>query len=51
MEKKASNAVEMAAQKNEKREKIEKTAQGWVKINFLCDYYDIILCSKYFIKR
>ena len=32
MEKKASNAVEMAAQKNEKREKIEKTAQGWIKI-------------------
>ena len=33
MEKKATNEMEMAAQENEKREKTEKTAQGWVKIN------------------
>jgi len=35
MEKKAANEMEMAAQENEKREKIEKTAQGWVKILLL----------------
>ena len=37
MEKKATNEMEMAAQENEKREKAEKTAQGWVKKVFL-DY-------------
>jgi len=31
MEKKEANEMEMAAQANEEREKIEKTAQGWVK--------------------
>ena len=32
MEKKAADALEVAAQANEKREKAEKTAQGKVKI-------------------
>ncbi len=32
MEEKKANAVEMAAQKNKKREKIEETAQGYLKI-------------------
>jgi len=32
LEKKEANEMEMAAQKNEKGEKIEKTAQGWIKI-------------------
>ncbi len=31
MEEKAADALEMAAQANEKREKTEKTAQGWIK--------------------
>ncbi len=31
MEKKAPDALEMAAQANEEREKAEKAAQGWVK--------------------
>ena len=32
MEKKAADEMEMAAQANEEREKIKKTAQGWIKI-------------------
>ena len=32
MEKKEANEMEMAAQANEKREKIKEAAQGWVKI-------------------
>ena len=35
MEKEATNAVEVAAQKNQKREKIEEAAQGWIKSLFL----------------
>ena len=35
MEKKEADEMEMAAQENEEREKIEKAAQGWVKIKFL----------------
>ena len=34
MEKKAANAMEMAAQENEKREKVKETAQGWIKSYF-----------------
>ena len=30
MEEEAANEMEMAAQANEKREKTEKTAQGWI---------------------
>ena len=36
MEKKEANALEMAAKANEKREKVKKTTQGWIKIGFLC---------------
>ena len=32
MEEKGANEMEMAAQENEKREKIKEAAQGWVKI-------------------
>ena len=32
MEEKEADEMEMAAQKNEEREKIKEAAQGWVKI-------------------
>ncbi|MBS3105065.1 hypothetical protein J4234_02315 [Candidatus Woesearchaeota archaeon] len=38
MEKKEANAMEMAAQANEKREKTEEAAQVWVKINIFLDF-------------
>ena len=41
MEKKAPDAVEMAAQANEKREKAEKTAQGWIKRYYLISFIKI----------
>ena len=37
MEEKKADAMEMAAKENEKREKIEETAQGWIRINSI-DY-------------
>ena len=51
MEKKAPDALEMAAQKDEEREKAEKAAQGWVN-NSLIElekfiYYYIITTIKW----
>lgn len=33
MEEKRADAMEMAAQEDEEREKAEETAQGWININ------------------
>lgn len=39
MEEKAADEMEMAAEANEEREKAEKTAQGWIKLNSLIKNY------------
>ena len=45
MEEKAANALEMAAQANEEREKAEKTAQSGIKViiyNYFSKFYSLI---------
>ena len=49
MEEKAADALEMAAQENEERKKVEEAAQGWVKINIFLDYLNPRKLYKQFI--
>ena len=41
MEEKATDEMEMAAQANEERKKVEKTAQGWIKRYFVLIFFII----------
>lgn len=50
MEEKETNALEMAAQENEEREKIKEAAQGWVRNNGSDFKLILILDSIFYLK-